>query len=134
MKAQNALALLSLIRHNTLDYILAAGALEGVTELVAYSKGEADGNQPDEGVYLVMPYSEQHGLRKVDAIKTIRVMFGMGLKEAKDLFDAMMVDATTQFDGSVRIGPFVTDTKYSVLVRRLAEASHKDNLLTPILL
>lgn len=116
MQAKNAVALLDLIGHFSLNEIRAAGALEAVVELQAQASQRGH-------IYIIVPQTVNNGLRKVDAIKTIRVMFGLGLKEAKDMFDAVMPDGITIRNGdAVRIGPFKYNGDVQFAVARVEEA------------
>ena len=100
MKAKNARLILDLLGHFSLDKIRSAGALEAVSELAELA---VDHNN----IYVIVPYTVNNGLRKVDAVRTIRVMFNLGLKEAKDAVEAAIADGISIRNGAaVRIGPF----------------------------
>lgn len=99
MKPINARLIISMLGTYTLNEIISAGALEAVTELNALAS-------PKGGIYILVP-TDERGPRKVEAIKTLRVLFEMGLKEAKDAIDeAFVVNGMQLPDGSYRIGPF----------------------------
>ena len=116
MQAKNARILLDLLGHFSLNEIRCAGALEAVMELQEVA---VDHNN----IYILVPQTTNNGLRKVDAIKTIRVLFGLGLKEAKDTFEAAFPDGITIRNGdAVRIGPFNYGGSAEAAVARLNEA------------
>lgn len=124
MNAKNAQALLSLVQHYSVATLLEAGALEGVVELVALSNV-----QPEEGIYLIVPHTVEHGLRKVDAIKTLRVVYDIGLKEAKDEFEKLMLTCTDRPGGAVRLGPLNPCVAYRTMTQRLNGYVHREDLL-----
>ena len=102
MQAKNAVALLDLIGHFSLNEIRAAGALEAVVELRSHAAQRGH-------IYIIVPQTVNNGLRKVDAIKTIRVLLGIGFKEAKDAFEAAFPDGVSIRNGAaVRVGPCVS--------------------------
>ena len=116
MQAKNARILLDLLGHFSLNEIRSAGALEAVMELQEVA---VDHNN----IYIIVPQTTNNGLRKIDAIKTIRIMFGLGLKEAKDAFEATFLDGITIRNGdAVRIGPFNYGGSAEAAVARLNEA------------
>lgn len=116
MKAKNARLLLDLLGQFSLSELRSAGALEAVMEL---NEIAVDRNN----IYIIVPQTVNNGLRKVDAIKTIRVLFGLGLKEAKDAFEAAFPDGITIRNGdAVRIGPFNYGGSAEAAVARLNEA------------
>ena len=116
MQAKNARILLDLLGHFSLNEIRSAGALEAVMELQEVA---VDHNN----IYIIVPQTTNNGLRKIDAIKTIRIMFGLGLKEAKDAFEAAFLDGITIRNGdAVRIGPFNYGGSAEAAVARLNEA------------
>lgn len=116
MQAKNARILLDLLGHFSLNEIRSAGALEAVMELQDIA---VDHNN----IYIIVPQTTNNGLRKVDAIKTIRVLFGLGLKEAKDVFEAAFPDGITIRNGdAVRIGPFNYGGSAELALARLEEA------------
>lgn len=115
MQAKNARILLDLLGQFSLYEIDAAGALEAVMELreVAVERNN---------IYIIVPQTN-NGLRKVDAIRTLRIMFGLGLKEAKDAFESAFPDGITICNGdAVRIGPFNYGGSAEAAVARLNEA------------
>ena len=116
MQAKNARILLDLLGQFSLYEIDAAGALEAVMELqeVAVERNN---------IYIIVPQTANNGLRKFDAIKTLRVLFGLGLKEAKDAFEAAFPDGITIRNGdAVRIGPFNYGGSAEAAIARLTEA------------
>lgn len=121
MNANNARALLALIGQYTINDVVNAGALDAISELIAASKSASD---TKGGIYLTVPYTNEDGLRKIDAIKTIRVMYNIGLTEAKDMFEMAMLTSKRFGDGSVCIGPFSTkNVSYQTAADRVASAS-----------
>lgn len=116
MQAKNARILLDMLGQFSLNAIRNAGALEAVMELQHLA---VDRNN----IYIIVPQTVNAGLRKVDAIKTLRVLFGLGLKEAKDAFEAAFPDGITIRNGeAVRIGPFNYGGSAEVAIARLDEA------------
>lgn len=115
MTRSNARILLSMLGNFNLNEILAAGALDAISELKAASG-------PSGQLYMIVPQTVQHGLRRVDAIKTARVMFGLGLKEAKDMIDEElnMSSVTIRNGDAVRIGPFNTSVDVAEVLDHLA--------------
>lgn len=122
MQAKNARILLDLLGHFSLNKIRSAGALEAVMELQDIA---VDHNN----IYIIVPQTTNNGLRKVDAIKTIRILFGLGLKEAKDAFEAAFPDGITIRNGdAVRIGPFNYGGSAEAAVARLNEARNSGQM------
>lgn len=116
MQAKNARILLDMLGQFSLNAIRNAGALEAVMELQEIA---IDRNN----IYIIVPQTVNSGLRKVDAIKTLRVLFGLGLKEAKDAFEAAFPDGITIRNGeAVRIGPFNYGGSAELALARLEEA------------
>lgn len=76
MQAKNARILLDLLGHFSLNEIRSAGALEAVMELQEVA---VDRNN----IYIIVPQTTNNGLRKVDAIKTLRVLFGLGSRKPR---------------------------------------------------
>ena len=122
MQAKNARLVLDLLGHFSLNEIRSAGALEAVMELQEIA---VDRNN----IYIIVPQTVDNGLRKVDAIKTIRVLFGLGLEEAKDAFEAALPDGITIRNGdAVRVGPFNYGGSAEAAVARLTEARNNGQM------
>jgi hypothetical protein len=99
MQAKNANILLDLIGHLSINEIVKRGAMDAVTELLAIAEA-------GDRLYVDVPLTVA-GAKKVEAIKTIRVLGNVGLKEAKDMLDAAWPTGCSINHGSTfRIGPF----------------------------
>lgn len=121
MQAKNARIILDMLGQFSLNAIRSAGALEAVMELQQLA---IDRNN----IYIIVPQSV-NGLRKVDAIKTLRVLFGLGLKETKDAFEAAFPDGITIRNGeAVRIGPFNYGGSAEDALARLVEARNNGQM------
>lgn len=93
---EQATAILALLEGMSLRQIRAAGALSALAVLERVSTA---------GIVEVYILVAADGCDKVSGIKTIREHTGLGLKEAKDLFDTMFVDASPMPNGLVKLGP-----------------------------
>lgn len=122
MQAKNARILLDMLGQFSLNAIRSAGALEAVMELQEIA---IDRNN----IYIIVPQTVNNGLRKVDAIKTLRVLFGLGLKEAKDTFEAAFLDGSSIRNGeAVRTGPFNYGGSAEAAIARLDEARNSGQM------
>lgn len=119
LNREQATAILTLLEGMPLRQIRAAGALSALAVL------ESIGADGLVGIYLIV---SENGSEAITAIKTIREHTGVGLKEAKNMFDTMFAAATPNLDGSVEIGPI----KRVPLIEAQAiqASSHRD--LAPI--
>lgn len=74
---------------------------------------------------MYVPQTTDGGLQKVNGIKTLRVLFNLGLKEAKDLFETVYENTTTSegMHQRIKVGPFSTHgIEADVLQSRLDQA------------
>ena len=116
MKPKNAQLLLEMLGTFTLNQIRQWGALEALTELQEIAK-------KTKQIYLSVPMtsSEPTGVKsadKISGIKALRLMFDLGLKEAKDMFEAYVVKSLIDRH-EVKLGPFPYDGDPEVLLHRV---------------
>lgn len=122
MQAKNARIILDMLGQFSLNAIRSAGALEAVMELQQHAVKR-------NNIYIIVPQSVNGGLRIIDAIKTLRVLFGLGLREAKDAFEAAFPDGITIRNGeAVRIGPFNYGGSAEDALARLVEARNNGQM------
>ena len=119
MKTNHARTLLSLLGNYTVSELRTVnGGLEALVAL------QAEAASPT-GVMMYVPQTHEGGLQKVNGIKTLRVLFNLGLKEAKDLFEQVYEDTATSqgLHQRIRVGPFSSyGIEADVLQDRLDQA------------
>ena len=106
MQAKNAAAILKLIGHLSLNDLRDAGAMEAVMELQEFASPEPA--RPRD-IYIIVPSTEGKGTQKVSAIKTLRILYDLSLKQAKDAYEEAFVYSPliyTEHGDAYRLGPF----------------------------
>lgn len=119
MKTNHARIILSLLGNYTVSELRTVnGGLEALAALQVEAAGPT-------GVVMYVPQTREGGLQKVNGIKTLRVLFNLGLKEAKDLFEEVYeVTATSEgLHQRIKVGPFSSHgIEADVLQSRLNQA------------
>lgn len=81
----------------------ASDVINALGELTILANGKAEPTTPS--FHIVVPFTDHGGLLQVAAIKTLRVIFNIGLKQAKELYDqAGKREADRLVAGAGRLG------------------------------
>ena len=105
MKPKNAQLLLEMLGTFTVNQIRQWGALEALTELHEIIKQAKQ-------VYISVPMTASEptlvsSTDKISGIKALRSMFDLGLKEAKDMFEAYVFKSVVNRNtNELKLGPF----------------------------
>ena len=118
MKPKNAQLLLEMLGTFTVNQIRQWGALEALTELHEIIKQAKQ-------VYISVPMTASEptlvsSTDKISGIKALRSMFDLGLKEAKDMFEAYVFKSVVNRNtNELKLGPFPYHGDTEVLQKRV---------------